>query len=192
MYKSAAQRYQIVNGKETIQIRVNSPLQLFDSRDPAPFRDRDLDDDFTDYLISCADEVPNKAPLLIEIIISKSQPDIRSEAIVEAIQNYFQYQIELKKSQFAKMFRMARLFLFVGMFVLALCLGLSQLTKHIPNEIFSTTFREGIVIFGWVSMWKPLELLLFDWYPIYDRIQLLKRILAAEIQVHVEVPGSSN
>ncbi len=188
MYKSASQRYQIVNGKETIQIRVNSPLQLFDSRDPAPFRDRDLDDDFTDYLISCADEVPNRAPLLIEIIISKSQPDIKSEAIIEAIENYFQYQIELKKSQFSKMLRMARLFLTVGMLVLAICLGLSQFTKHIPNEIFSTTFREGIVIFGWVSMWKPLELLLFDWYPIYDRIQLLKRILSAETQVHVEAP----
>jgi len=192
MYKTPSQRYKVVNGKETIQIRVNSPLQLFDSRDPAPFRDRDLDDDFTDYLISCADEVPNRAPLHIEIIIAKPQPDIKSEAIIEAIENYFQYQIELKKTQFSKMLRMARLFLIVGMVVLAFCLGLSQLTKHIPNEIFSTTFREGIVIFGWVSMWKPLELLLFDWYPIYDRIQLLKRILTAEIQVQLEsAPNNS-
>lgn len=184
-----APRYRTIQGKETIEIRVNNVLQLFDSRDPAPFRDRDLDDDFTDYITASADEIALRAPLRIQIYITQSNPDIHVESIVQAIRSYFEYQIDIKRIQFSKILRTARLFLFVGLCILSLCLGLAQWTKHIDSEIFSTTLREGIVIFGWVSIWKPLELLLFDWYPIYDRIRLFRKILEAEILINFEGPN---
>ncbi|MBK7960785.1 MAG: hypothetical protein IPK04_06005 [Bdellovibrionales bacterium] len=186
MYNPHVPRYRRIEGKEAIEIRVNSVLQLFDSRDPAPFRERDLDDDFTDYIVACADEIPTRSPLRIQIYISQADPNIHVEAITQAVRSHFEYQVELKRIQFYKILRMARLFLFVGLCILSLCLVLAQWAKLLESDLFSTTLREGIVIFGWVSMWKPLELLLFDWYPIYDKIRLLKKIIEAEIFVDFE------
>lgn len=186
MFRSTTQRYRKINGIETIEIRVNEALQLFDSRDPAPFRARDLDDDFTDYLISSADEIPLGDPMRIQIYIASRPGDIKAESIIEAMKSYFEYQIDLKRNQFGKIIRMAQIFLLVGLVILTSCLILAQWAKRFDSEIYGSTLREGIVIFGWVSMWKPLELILFDWYPIFDRIRLFRKLKETEIQVAFE------
>ncbi len=186
MYKPASQRYQKINGKETIDIRVNSVLQLFDARDPAPFRDRDLDDDFTEYIVASIEELPFKTPVCVRILVAQKPSDLGADSITEAIQTYFQYQIELKHLQFSKIRKMANMFLLVGLVILSICLGLAQYLPQFESHLLNSTLREGIVIFGWVSLWRPIELLLFDWYPIYDRIRLFKKILATEVQVKFE------
>lgn len=179
------QRYRIHNGKIVIEIRVRSVLQLFDARDPAPFRARDLDDDFTEYVVASVDELPVNLPL--QILIYVEGPEIKElgpDAIREAIQTYFNYQIDLKRLQLSKIFKTARLFFAIGLCVLVGCLiFIRALDKAFPPESYPPIFREGFVIFGWVSMWKPFELVLFDWYPVYDRIRLFRKLLAAEIEV---------
>jgi hypothetical protein len=189
MYKSASERYKKIDGKETIQIRVNSVLQLFDARDPAPFRDRDIDDDFTEYIVTSAEEIPLNTPFRISIQVAQ-RSEISPDAVTEAIQTYFQYQIELKRLQLAKMRRMAQLFLLIGLVLLVLCLAVARTVETWESVFFSRTVREGILIIGWVSLWRPLELLMFDWYPIYDRIRTYRKILRTEIQVNF-VPESS-
>jgi hypothetical protein len=74
----------------------------------------------------------------------------------------------------------------LALFTLAVCLLVAKWVEKIQSGFVSSTLREGIVIFGWVSMWKPLELLLFDWYPVYDRIRLYRDILKAPKQVVFE------
>ena len=49
-------RYKHAEGKRWIEVRVKSSQQLFDARDPAPFRERDLDDDFVEYILSSVRE----------------------------------------------------------------------------------------------------------------------------------------
>ena len=191
MYSAKPLRYQKVDGKQVIQIRINKALQLFDSRDPAPFRDRDLDDDFTDYVITSADEIPQRFPIKLQISIAGRTPDLDAESIVDAIRSHFSYQIDLKKIQFSKMLRMARLFLAVGLVILTSCLFLARWTQTVHSEFVGSTLREGIVIFGWVSLWKPIELILFDWYPIYERIELFQKILNSEIEIRFDVNTST-
>ncbi|MGE5087277.1 MAG: hypothetical protein ACM3MG_13305, partial [Bacillota bacterium] len=100
-----------------------------------------------------------------------------------AVQGYFKYEIELKRLEFTRTLRMARLFLIIGLITLLLCLFVANLLRVIESDFIRTTLREGVVIFGWVSLWKPLELFLFDWYPIYDQIRLYKKISEAPISV---------
>jgi hypothetical protein len=48
-------------------------------------------------------------------------------------------------------------------------------------------FSEGIIIIGWVANWRPLEILLYDWWPITRRRRLYHRLATA----HVEVQSTS-
>lgn len=36
--------------------------------------------------------------------------------------------------------------------------------------------RESLLIGGWVAMWRPMEIFLYDWWPIWARIRLLDRL----------------
>ena len=48
---------------EAIELRVNEIGQLFHSLDPFPFRERDLDKEAEDYMVSWADEIPHDEPI---------------------------------------------------------------------------------------------------------------------------------
>ena len=50
---------------------------------------------------------------------------------------------------------------------------------------------EGLVIGGWVVMWRPIEVLLYDWWPLVQKRKHIGRILAAQIEVHGDAGGIS-
>jgi hypothetical protein len=187
-------RYRKVGGKRLIEVRVKTLQQFFDARDPAPFRSRDLDDDFAEYLLASADEFTDRVQLKIKLYIEEAaSTEGDRESIFEAIHGFLNYQIELKQIQLRKVFRTARLFAGIGILVLILALTLSRIVdQYLANLEVKDIIKEGLIIFGWVSLWKPLELGLFDWYPMYDRIRLLRRLDACEIDVEFGSKGANN
>ncbi|MDI1229171.1 MAG: hypothetical protein PSY14_15940 [bacterium] len=177
-------RYKHSEGKHWIEVRVKSPFQLFDSRDPAPFRDRDLDDDFVEYIMSAAREFSISAPLKVLIHIEAPETkDLPRTAIREAIKVYLAYRIELQRGELKHFLKMAQLFGLAGLLFLGVCVGVAQsLTVPVPPGPIGI-LREGIIIFGWVSIWKPIELVLFDWYPLFEKLNFYKKLLKTEIEV---------
>jgi len=48
--------------------------------------------------------------------------------------------------------------------------------------------REGLTIIGWVAMWRPIEIFLYDWWPIDHR----RRVYLSLGRAHIAVAESSN
>ena len=173
-----------------IEVSVKSPHQLFDARDPAPFRDRDLDDDLVEYIVSTMREFSYKTAVKILIHLAERESnELPHEEIREAFQTYWTYQIELFERDLKSFFKRAQLFMLIGIFVLALCITLAQSINVPTSPGFLGVLREGIVIFGWVSLWKPIELLLFDWYPIFEKVRLYRKLLTTDVQITVAELG---
>lgn len=177
-------RYRHAEGKHWIEVRIKNPLQLFDARDPAPFRERDLDDDFVEYIMASAREFAVSSPLKIVIYVEENESkDLPRNSISEAIHSYLAYRIDLQRGDLKSFMKRAQVFLLIGLFVLVLCLGLAQ-SLNVPSPPGAIgIMREGIIIFGWVSIWKPIELVLFDWYPLFEKLRFYKKILATEIEL---------
>ena len=177
-------RYKHAEGKRWIEIRIKSARQLFDARDPAPFRERDLDDDFVEYVLSSIREFSISSPLKLVIYVEENETkDLPKDSIREAIRSYFSYRIDLQRGDLKTFMKRAQLFLLIGLFVLVSCIGVAQsLTVPSPPGAIGI-LREGIVIFGWVSIWKPIELILFDWYPLFEKLRFYKKLLATEIDI---------
>jgi hypothetical protein len=55
----------------TIQVRIHELRQLFNSIDPSPFRERDLDPDCEEFIVSWARELPPDRPLRVEIRVDR-------------------------------------------------------------------------------------------------------------------------
>lgn len=182
--KKEKHRYKHVEGKRWIEVCIRNSQQLFDSRDPAPFRERDLDDDFVEYILSSFREFAISSQLKLVIHIEESETkDLPKDSICEAIRSYFAYKIELQRGNLKTFIKRAQFFLFVGLLVLGSCIGIAQ-SLTIPNPPGAMgILREGIVIFGWVSIWKPIELILFDWYPLYTELRLYQKLLGTEIDI---------
>lgn len=177
-------QYRFEGGKHLIEVRVKDSQRLFDLRDPAPFREKDLDEDFVQYINSAVREF--SFPSLIKIVIYIEEPEpntLNSDAIREAIHSHFFYQIELQTGNLRRYVKRAQVFLLIGLLALGACLGFAQSIPTDSKPGFTEILREGIIIFGWVSIWKPIELILFDWYPLYENLRFDRKLFSTEIDV---------
>ncbi len=58
-----------------IDIRISDIRQLFNSLDPSPFHERDLDREAEEFIVGWADEYPLQSPLELVIRVPHEQLD---------------------------------------------------------------------------------------------------------------------
>ena len=190
---SRGTRYRSENGRRCIDLKIRHSRQLFDGRDPAPFNERDLDDNAVAYLLGAAQEIARKQPLAIVVTISdEPEPRLAADVIVEAVRGHFVYEGEQVARRLRELLRRGEMTLGVGLTVLVLFLTLAQLTASPTAGTLQEILREGLVITGWVAMWRPLETLLYDWWPLIDERRQVRRILDAPVSIryHETFSGS--
>ena len=99
---------------------------------------------------------------------------------------HFRYEREQIARRLREHVRRGHMILGVGLTVLFIFLMLAELTASLPSGHLRGILREGLVITGWVAMWRPLEVLLYDWWPMVDERRHVCRILEAPVSVRYE------
>jgi len=56
----------------TISLKLRDTNQLFNSMDPSPFIEKDLDDDAEEFIVSWAQEFPPNAPIKLRIHLGQN------------------------------------------------------------------------------------------------------------------------
>ncbi|WP_243080301.1 hypothetical protein [Candidatus Rhodoblastus alkanivorans] len=168
-----------------ITIRVRTVTQLFNSLDPSPFRERDLDPHADEFVTGWVRELPHGAPFTIVVELPIEEAN-RPEAnrIREAFANYFRRCAEAAERDLRELFRVGWRSLLIGLVVLVACLSGSQLVAaKIKNTVVARVLEESLIIVGWVANWRPIEIYLYDWLPIRRRISLFRRIARAPVEI---------
>jgi hypothetical protein len=169
---------------EVIELRVNDIGQLFQSLDPFPFRDRDLDKEAEEYIVSWASELSKDQP--IKIIVHLPEREAQSKAASElgaAFARYFSYRANVLQHELNELFRIGRRAFAVGLTILVACLLLSQVAgRYLAEGPFRRLVEQSLPILGWVANWRPLEIFLYDWWPLARRRDLYRRLSAATVE----------
>lgn len=174
-------RYRTHKGTVFVELKLRQISQLFDSRDPSPFLDRDLDDDAIDYIVSASLEHSRNVP--IELIIhlpDQAALTIDPEIAIEAIHNHFVYNAELIRKKLRRAMRTAQFSFVAGLIVLFTCLSLAK-AYAAQQYPYAEIIREGLHILGWVAMWRPIDIFLYSWWPQVEMRKLFLRL--AEVPV---------
>lgn len=170
-------------GANTIEIRVDDIAQLFDTLDPYPFPERDLDRDAEEYIVGWARELAADKPIAIIVHF----PDTLAQAkaakeLREAIRRYFSYRANVLQHDLNELFRIGRRSLAVGVTILVLCLVSAHLAAgFLVETAFRRVAEESLLILGWVANWRPLEIFLYDWWPLARRRDLYRRLSQATV-----------
>jgi hypothetical protein len=90
-----------------------------------------------------------------------------------------------------ELFRLGRTSLLIGIVVLAAAIALGDfLSKLMKGSGLGEIVRESLTIGGWVSMWRPLEVFLYDWWPIRNEARLSDRLAAMPVRIrYANTPG---
>lgn len=174
-----------------IELKLRRVAQLFHTFDPSPFRDSDLAREAEDYIVSWAEDFPVAAP--IEIVIHVP-PDEYSRAretdIRGAVQGYFALQAHGVTRELKALFRTGRFALGVGLALLSACILTAWfIAARLADGPLSQIIQESFVIIGWVAIWKPADIFLFEWPPIARRRALFRRLATATVTLVGDGPA---
>lgn len=174
-----------VGGRAVLELHVAELRQLFNSMDPAPFRERDLDPRAQDYIVDWAREVSAGRPMALVVRID-SQTVTPEAALMlrDAVEEYFRQRALATRRQMRRLLRLGRISLFIGLVFLAIAFFVGEFIAGLfDKERYTRLVQESLVIGGWVALWRPMEIFLYDWWPIREETRLYERLSRMDVQL---------
>jgi hypothetical protein len=171
-----------------IELELRELSQLFNTFDPSPFHERDLDPKAEEFIIGWAEDYPPGTPLALTVHLSETPRDpTLLEKVEPAIHAHFAERVRVSHRELRSLFSIGRASLLIGLAFLAVCTIASRLVANLGAHPFYRIGAFGLEIAGWVAMWRPFEIFLYDWWPILRRRRQYERL--ARMPVQVSTPG---
>jgi len=127
--------------------------QLFNSMDPSPFIEKDLDDDAEEFIVSWAQEFSSDAPIKLSIYLDQWPAEDPKEMISTAVHNHFAHRAKITDLEFKRLLKQGRTSILIGLLFLAARLLLSKMLLGKEAGTWAAAVRESLTIAGWVAMW---------------------------------------
>lgn len=171
-------------GVRHIELNLRDVEQLFNTMDPSPFHEKDLDHDAEEFILSWAQEHHHHEPVDLIVHLEKvPREGNATQLVTDAVHNYFAYRARLNELEFKRLMNQGRASLLVGISFLLLCLGAIEMFVLGHSGTLAKFLSEGLTIAGWVAMWKPMQIYLYDWWPLRRRGQVFEKLSRMTIEV---------
>jgi hypothetical protein len=168
-----------------IKMHLRTLEQLFDSLDHSPFREKDLDRNAEEYIVESIKEFPSRTAceLVIHLDQPRSTPD-EENVVGEAVHVHFARRAQVLRHALRTLLRRGWISLIIGLSFLATFFLVGQFIRRMMGEgQLATLLRESLLIGGWVAMWKPLEIFLYDWWPLVAERRLHDRLSRMKVRI---------
>ena len=166
-------------------MHVGELRQLFNAIDPSPFQDKDLDPKAEEFIVGWAKDLPRDASLALVVDLDR-QAGLPDEAALlrDAIHQFFTQRAQIYRQRLRELFRVGRTSLVIGLLAVAVAIGLGDFLGNLmKGSRIGEILRESLTIGGWVSMWRPLEVFLYDWWPIRNEARLSDRLATMPVRI---------
>lgn len=167
-----------------LELRLNELAQLFNSMDPTPFRNKKLDLEAESFIETWARGFRPTDHLHIKLHLRQMPPEgDPSTLVTEVMHNHFTDKAAAARRDLSELFWQGRISLLIGLAFLALCLLVADGLGQAGIRPAFSIARESLTIVGWVSMWRPIQLFLYDWWPLAQHIRTYKALASAQVKV---------
>ena len=85
--------------------------------------------------------------------------------------------------EFGQLMKDGRKSLLIGGLFLVTCLTLSKLLVGQASGTFPSVERESLTIAGWVAMWRPMEIFLYEWWPLRRRQRIYEKMSRMKVEL---------
>ncbi len=172
-------------GRNVLELYLAETRQLFNSMDPSPFHERDLDPKAEAYVVEWAREAPAHVPLGLVVHLGReTATEAKGAMLREAVDDHFRRRAGATWARLRRLFREGRIAFVIGFaFLLAAIVVGEWIASRISSERNAIVVQESLIILGWVALWRPMGIFLYDWWPIRAEARLLDRLGKMDVQV---------
>jgi len=154
----------------------------FNAQDPAPVYKRQLSHEFEQYIMNCIHAARRDAVFNYKISYKNEEEKQYADPLLYAIRRHFAEKKDVLYASFEKFKRRTYLLLFLSLAVVMTCQGLLPLILDGTYRLHSG-ISNGLDVFSWVILWRPIDKLIFHWNPFLKDISIADRLEKAEVVV---------
>jgi hypothetical protein len=167
-----------------IEINLVELNQLFNSMDPSPFHEKDLDHDAEEFIEGWVLEYHRHEPVSLLIHLERlPDGDDPKHLVEQAIHHFYAYKAKLNTLEFRRLMRQGRTSLFIGLVFLAVCMVTAKFVMQLGTSTAFGFMKESLMIAGTVAMWRPIEIYLYEWWPLRRRGMILEKMSRMPVEV---------
>jgi hypothetical protein len=168
----------------TVNIHVRDLAQMFNSLDPSPFWDRDLDQQAAGFIEGeFSDRLRTDRWLLH---VHAHEGTATAADLQAALERYYERLVASTRLSLREQTRVGEIALIAGVAVFSLCISLESALRALPRAL-----DEGLIVLAWIALWRPIEMLAYGWVPLYRRRRLYDRLRRMRVSVSME-PSSAH
>lgn len=162
-----------------IEVSLDNYDDVYDDWDPSPFKKRDIEDEFNDFILDSSEDIPLKHDISIVLYLPISKKDTKKEtALISAYRNHYNYAINrLKKIQYNLNKKTIAYLLFS---FLLLSIGYFLFKEN--QSLVRNVLHEGVLIGGWVFLWEFFTNIFIKTRESYFEYRLYKRLYQSQIR----------
>jgi len=180
------QRGRAAGSAASVSIHVRDLAQMFNSLDPSPFWDRDLDRTAAEFIEEEFREKRSAELWHLHVFAQEGAASV--EDLQTAVESYYGRQASSAQNAMREHMRMAELALVGGLLIFLLAMGAREILKSALGAL-PPTVNEGLIILAWLALWRPAEALVYEWVPLYRKRRLFERLAGIHVTVRMGTTG---
>ncbi len=171
---------------------------MFNSFDPSPFWDRDLDKDAAQFIEEEFSEKLSAGVWHLHVYVQEGatmESDLQT-----AVEHYYEFLASSARRRLRDQMASARLALLAGLGMFLVSMSARAILKAALHGV-PQMLDEGLIILAWLALWRPAEMLVYEWVPLLRTRRLYERLSGIRVQVravagavsvpHVREPSNS-
>jgi hypothetical protein len=170
------------SGSATVSIHVRDQAQLFNSLDPSPFWDRDLDRDAARFIEEEFAEKGNADAWHLHVHVHEGE--VLPAHLQQAVESYYSRLAGTARRELHEHLKLGQLALVAGVAIFLLSMGLRHVLQDMMN--LPHILDEGLIILAWLALWRPTEVLMYEWVPLYRKRRLYERLAGIRVAIRAD------
>ncbi|MFZ5967391.1 MAG: hypothetical protein ACOYVK_09495 [Bacillota bacterium] len=163
-----------------IEVSLDNYDDVYDDWDASPFKKRDIEDEFNDFVLNSSQDIPFNFDLNIVLYLPASKKDPQKEStLLSAYENYYAYAIERLNKAKSTLYKKITFYLLFSIFLLSIG---SFFFRGESNILVINVLHEGIFIGGWVFLWEFFTNIFITRRELQEEYRLYKRLYHSEIK----------
>jgi len=163
-----------------IEVTIADPRQLFDGLDASP--QPHLADSVERFIVHRAQEAASALSLVVRVPDGTLLPADAVE-LSEKIRRHFAHRSNEEGLKLQGLGRAALRDLAIGIVFLFICAAVGLLAVGILPPALGLFVEQGLLILGWVALWRPVDLFLYELRPLRQSRDVLSRLSGIEVRV---------
>lgn len=159
----------------------------FNAQDPAPIYKRQLSHEFEQYIMNCIKSARRETTFHYKISFKADEDKQYAEPLMYTVRRHFAEKKAIVNASFEKFKRRTYVLLFMSLGIVMACQGLLPLILDGKYRLH-TGLSNGLDVFSWVILWRPIDKLIFHWNPFLKDISIADRLEKAEVTI-IQIPN---